>query len=94
MGIRPITVEEREEFENRPRYSEQEVRDWLTDVDSPMIWHLLKNEDGTYSVMGHIVCEHCDYCESQGDCRRRPEVEAVPAKIRPYEESAPEYYVE
>ena len=29
---------------------------------SNAICHLLRNDDDTYSIMYHIVCEHCDYC--------------------------------
>jgi hypothetical protein len=49
-------------------------------VDSPsnMISHILANDDGTFSVMSHIVCEFCDYCEAGG-------VVPFPAKADPYE---------
>jgi hypothetical protein len=39
---------------------------------SNMISHLLINDDATYSVVYHIVCEHCDYCDSRGVRLRRP----------------------
>ena len=72
--------------EDRPRFSEAEVREHLRDTKSSMVEHLLDNGDGTFSVMAHIVCEHCDYCTSQGDCRGEPDIEAVPYKENPYEE--------
>lgn len=28
-----------------------------------MISHLMRNEDETYSLVYHINCEFCDYCE-------------------------------
>lgn len=52
-----------------------------------VITHVLANDDKTFSVMSHIVCEHCDYCDSQGDCRciDVTTVRPVPAKEDPYE---------
>lgn len=57
----------------------------VLDRDSNAINHLISNDDGTYSIMFHIVCEHCDYCDSQGDCRGMTDPVAVPAKPDPYE---------
>lgn len=53
-------------FQGRTRMS---YADAVVLVEKPgnTIRHLLDNEDGTYSVMSHIVCEFCDYCaESRG----------------------------
>ena len=72
-------------FKNRDRYTETEARDILENTTSNVIMHLLDNEDGTFSIMGHIVCEHCDYCCSQGDARWERDIVAVPAKRDPYE---------
>jgi len=44
----------------------------------------LDNGDGTYSIMYHIVCEFCDYCEEQGDCRGRGDFVTPLAKEDPY----------
>ena len=50
--------------EERTRFSLEEV---LKEVDKPtnMITHAIKNPEGDYSIMGHIVCEWCDYCTEQ-----------------------------
>jgi hypothetical protein len=74
-------------FANRPRFGEAEVREYLAGEarQSNAIHHLLDNQDHTFSVMSHIVCEHCDYCDDQGDCRGRGDPEAVPAKPNAYE---------
>lgn len=50
--------------EERTRFSLEEV---LKEADKPtnMITHVLKNPEGDYSIMGHIVCEWCDYCTEQ-----------------------------
>lgn len=52
-------------FEYRARYTEKEAREELANRGGA-IYHLLYNDDGTFSIMFHIVCEHCDYCEEQG----------------------------
>ena len=28
-----------------------------------MIEHIVKNDDDTFSIVAHIVCEYCDFCE-------------------------------
>lgn len=71
-------------FENRLRFTESQAREALMEPTN-MISHLLDNGDGTFSIMYHIVCAWCDYCEDQGDCRMRPDAPAVPAKEDPYE---------
>lgn len=48
-------------FENRERFSLETAREVYKLSGS--IRHILDNQDGTYSVMSHIVCEHCDYCD-------------------------------
>jgi len=46
--------------------------------------HLLDNGDGTYSVMGHIVCEWCDYCEVERN-NKEGVVTIHSAQENPYE---------
>ena len=36
---------------------------------NPCVSHLIDNQDGTYSVISHIVCHWCTFCDDQGDCR-------------------------
>jgi len=55
-------------FKERERMSYQDAIKTLRKY-SNMIAHLLLNDDGTFSIMYHIVCEWCDYCQLQGDCR-------------------------
>lgn len=77
------------DFANRWRGSKEEA---IADLRKPSnaIRHLLVNSDGTYSIMGHVVCEHCDYCEAEGDLAatagdpEHPTIEH-PAKADPYE---------
>ena len=71
-------------FDARPRFSEEEARQALLQ-DSPKVEHLVSNDDGTFSILCHIVCEWCDYCEAQGDCRGNYDAIALPAKLNPYE---------
>ena len=53
------------DFEERWRGTLEEAMEcYLTPTNA--ITHLLYNDDGTYSIMSHIVCEHCDYCDEQG----------------------------
>lgn len=72
------------DFEDRDCMTEEEARTFIRDTESPMILHLLKNEDGSYSVMGHVVCEYCDYCVAQGDCRGKYDAKPQVAKEDPY----------
>ena len=72
-------------FKERARYTEVDARRLLAETTSSMFQHLLDNEDGTFSIMAHIVCEYCDYCVSQGDARGKGDITAVPAKPDPYE---------
>jgi len=74
-----------QDFDNRPRFTEEEARRDLVDYPSAKITHLISNDDGTFSLLGHIVCEYCDYCEEQGDCRGNYNAIAFPAKEDPYE---------
>ena len=48
-------------FKNRGRYSLEKVKELCETGNT--INHIIDNEDGTYSVMCHINCEHCDYCD-------------------------------
>lgn len=50
-------------FEDRPRYTYEEM---IKEMQKPEAWvkHALLNDDGTYSVMRHINCEWCDYCDA------------------------------
>ena len=54
-------------FENRPRFSLKDA--WALEKKSCGPAHVLENGDGTYSVMSHINCEFCDYCEDEEDKR-------------------------
>lgn len=47
-------------YEERPRFSLQELLDEFQ--PGSMISHFTLNDDNTYSVVSHIVCEYCDYC--------------------------------
>lgn len=91
--ISPVSQDEIDSFESRLRMTREQATKLLVNSNSNMIAHLLDNQDGTYSLVYHIVCEYCDYCESQGDCRGRPDAPPKPAKVRIYEETAPYYYI-
>lgn len=54
-------------FAERLRFNT--VEEILAPVDGrkPLFSHILDNEDGTYSVMSHINCEHCDYCDAENE---------------------------
>lgn len=57
---------------------EAEARQYLVDwAGSSMILHLESYGNG-FAVLGHSVCDWCRLCDPQGDCRGRPDVEAVP----------------
>jgi len=49
-------------FPHRRRRTYRDMVGTLDTAESNMILHTLDNGDGSYSYMGHIVCEHCDYC--------------------------------
>lgn len=70
-------------FDDRERMTLDDAK-FVAERPTNVITHLLSNDDGTFSVMSHIVCEHCDYCDSQGDCGSGGK-EPVPAKSNPYE---------
>jgi hypothetical protein len=72
-------------YENRLRMDRPTADRFLTMHAGAKIMHLLDNEDGTFSILTHIVCEHCDYCHEQGDCRGKEDAVALPAKGNPYE---------
>ena len=75
--------------EERYRFTEEEARNWIDQYskDAHQVVHLLLNEDGTFSLMGHVVCEWCYYCYAQGDIRG--DHDAVPVKYvnDPYDEN-------
>ncbi len=53
-------------FADRSRVTLEEAKALVVDHDHPSILgirHILDNGDGTFSVMCHISCEWCDYCE-------------------------------
>lgn len=52
-------------FKNRKRMSIEDARKIMS--KGGLIRHLLDNGDGTFSVMGHINCEHCDYCDLENE---------------------------
>lgn len=71
-------------FANRNRMSYEEAVE-ISSRPTNVITHLLRNEDdGSYSVMSHIVCEYCDYCDEQGDCRGVLHPTPCIAKENPY----------
>lgn len=73
-------------FENRLRMTEKEARNALVENIGPMIMHLLKNiDDDSFSIMSHINCEWCDFCDEQGDCRFKSDAVPCIAKPNPYE---------
>lgn len=49
------------DFEQRERFSLEKARELVKTGN--MIKHILINDDNTYSVMSHINCEFCDYCD-------------------------------
>lgn len=53
------------EFKDRPRFTLEEAQKIVGQGN--WIAHIMNNQDGTYSVMGHIVCEHCDYCDLENE---------------------------
>lgn len=91
--IPPASQDEIDNFESRLRMTKEQAMELLANSNSNMVAHLLDNQDGTYSLVYHIVCEYCDYCESQGDCRWRPDAQPQPAKVRIYETTSPYYYL-
>ena len=72
-------------FADRTRHSLEDCKRDMLNSTSNAINHVLDNGDGTYSVMYHIVCEFCDYCEEQGDCRGRDDFVTPLTKEDPYE---------
>lgn len=77
--------EDGNDFQSRSRHKLGEILKFLYESPSNAICHILSNDDCSYSLMYHIVCEYCDYCDSQGDCRDIFSIERiVPAKEDPY----------
>lgn len=76
-------------FADRARYSLEEVTE-IHKEPTNAITHVLDNGDGTYSLMYHIVCEHCDYCAAQNGVEGRwwdnNGFIIHPAKENPYED--------
>lgn len=59
-------------YAKRDRLTEADARQKLANTESNMVQHLCLNEDdGSFSIMAHIVCEHCDYCDEQDDASLR-----------------------
>jgi hypothetical protein len=52
-------------FDQRPRFSRIDAEMVLA-KPSNMVRHLTDNGDGTFSIVGHIVCAWCDYCDEVG----------------------------
>jgi len=72
-------------FEDRDRMSLEDARKEVERMYRSggilSIHHILENEDGTYSIMRHINCEFCNYCEEGGS----PEAGKVhKARANPY----------
>lgn len=57
----------------------------VLDLPSNAVTHLIANPDGTFSIAVHVESETCVYCEPQGDCRGRPDVEPTPFIAEPEE---------
>jgi hypothetical protein len=53
-------------FEERQRMTHGEAMSLLV-RPSNAIEHLMDNGDGSYSIVFHIVCEHCDYCDAESE---------------------------
>lgn len=53
------------EFQDRERMSLEDAKKACK--LGGYIKHILDNQDGTYSLMGHINCEHCDYCDESNE---------------------------
>lgn len=51
-------------FETRTRMS---LTDAIEQIGKPTntISHLTYNDDGTFSIVDHIVCEYCRFCEAE-----------------------------
>ena len=60
-------------YKNRPRFSLDEARRSYKTGNA--IKHILDNQDGTYSMMSHINCEHCDYCDQYNDWYKSKKLE-------------------
>jgi len=56
-------------FADRDRGDLETVTKWYKET-SGWIPHMLLNDDGTYSIMLHINCEWCDYCEAEDAASR------------------------
>lgn len=52
-------------FENRDRYKNYAEALEVYKKNIGWIVHLLLNDEGDFSIMGHINCEWCNYCEQQ-----------------------------
>lgn len=63
-------------FKGRQRGTIEEAESWASMPGETR--HVIANDDGTFSVMSHIVCEWCDYCDQGG-------YGPFPAKENPYE---------
>ncbi len=59
--------------EERPTYTSDEMRLALSNKHFWDTWncigHVIAEENNKYSLLSHIVCEHCDICDEQGDVR-------------------------
>lgn len=50
----------------RPRFSFGKIQDYFRNLNSNTIDHVIYNEDtDDFSIMSHIVCEYCLYCEKE-----------------------------
>lgn len=75
------------DFYERDRYTLEQARESFLQYKGPCIMHPIYNEDdNTYSLMSHIVCEHCDYCDDQNKYELGDFPSIIPlAKQDPYE---------
>ena len=77
-------------FDERDRFTFEKAKEI---VMSKSAWrkHLLDNQDGTFSTMGHIACEWCDYCDAEENVRWDLDAPVHIAKPNAYEEQERKY---
>lgn len=52
-------------FKDRDRYGTYEEALEAYKKGTGWILHILVNEERDFSIMGHLVCEWCDYCDQR-----------------------------
>lgn len=76
-------------MQNRPRFSFDEIQKAYRNSKSNTIEHIIYNEDTKdFSMMSHIVCEFCLYCEMENS----DNLQFMSVKVSNYVENPyPEY---